>query len=106
METNEMPPDNFDLKIAIIELDKKVDKLSMTIETITVQMKDMSDKLEKMNNIVFEPDQGLYARIKNQDIKITNLQDFKHRTNKGFWVIMTSIIGIFSKFIIDFFSAN
>jgi len=49
----------------------------------------MSDDIGKIKEAVYNPDEGLYARLRN-------LEQWKETSSKITWVIMTSIIGLAS----------
>jgi hypothetical protein len=86
--THEMPEDEVK-KVDIIELDGKLARLFDGIDGIRSSQSRMSEDIGKIKEAVYNPDEGLYARLRN-------LEQWKETSSKITWVIMTSIIGLSS----------
>ena len=74
-------------KMDIIELDGKLTRLCDGIEGIRTCQAAMSEDIGKIKEAVYNPDEGLYARLRN-------LEQWKETSSKITWVIMTSIVGL------------
>jgi len=82
-----MPDDNEVKKVDIIELDGKLTRLCDGIEGIRTCQSRMSEDIGKIKEAVYNPDEGLYARLRN-------LEQWKETSSKITWVILTSIVGL------------
>ena len=82
-----MPDDNEVKKVDIIELDGKLTRLCDGIEGIRTCQSRMSEDIGKIKEAVYNPDEGLYARLRN-------LEQWKETSSKITWVVLTSIVGL------------
>jgi len=78
---------NSDIKIDIVELSSKIDRLADNVEVVKERCEEMATSLGSVKKAVYDPDQGLYARLRE-------LEQWKDGTSKVIWVITTSIIGL------------
>lgn len=86
------------------QLEIKIDRLSQSVEIIHGENKKILKKLDEMFNAMYNPDEGLYARIKEQEGRISVLESFKGSTNKALWLISSTLIGGLVKIVLDFFT--
>lgn len=76
-----------EVKIDIIELSGKIDRMADSVEVVRQRCEEMATSLGSVKRSVYDPDQGLYARLRE-------LEQWKEGTSKVIWVITTSIIGL------------
>ena len=76
-----------EVKIDIIELSGKIDRMADSVEVVRQRCEEMANSLGSVKKSVYDPDQGLYARLRE-------LEQWKEGTSKVIWVITTSIIGL------------
>jgi hypothetical protein len=88
------------------QLEMKIDRLSQSVDVIHGENKKILEKLDDMFDAMYNPDQGLYARIKDQEGRINVLEGFKNSTNKMLWLISSTLIGGMVKLMLDFFTAS
>lgn len=75
------------LSVAIAELSNKIEiLLSKHIE--------LADNVTKIKEAVYNPDSGLYARLRELDTRIDNLEAWKNSNTRILWIVATSIIGL------------
>jgi len=79
--------DNEEMKIDIVELNGKLDRITDNIETVKIKCDDISICVNKVKKAVYEPDQGLYARLRE-------IEQWRDNTSKIIWVITTSVLGL------------
>tara|TARA_R110000751_G_scaffold101825_1_gene196131 strand:+ start:258 stop:539 length:282 start_codon:yes stop_codon:yes gene_type:complete len=82
-----MSDSNEEIKIDIVELNGKLDRITDNIETVKIKCDDIALCVNKVKKAVYDPDQGLYARLRE-------IEQWKENTSKIIWVISTSIIGL------------
>lgn len=78
--------DMHDLKEAIVNLDKKLDRLVTTVDTI----KSAQDLFAQDMMKIKDPDNGIYPRIRT-------LEQWKDTQSKFMWIIATATVGIMIK---------
>jgi len=80
-------PDSNEVKIDIVELGGKLDRMADNIEVVKQRCEEMAISLGSVKKAVYDPDQGLYARLRE-------IEQWKENTSRIIWVITTSIIGL------------
>ena len=76
-----------EVKIDIVELGGKIDRMADNIEVVKERCEEMATSLNSLKKAVYDPDLGLYARLRE-------LEQWKENTSRVIWVITTSVIGL------------
>jgi hypothetical protein len=76
-----------EIKIDIVELNGKLDRMADNLEVVRDRCEEIAICVNKVKKAVYEPDQGLYARLRE-------LEQWKAQTSRVLWVITTSVIGL------------
>lgn len=76
-----------EVKIDIVELGGKIDRMADNIEVVKQRCEEMAVSLSSVKKAVYDPDQGLYARLRE-------LEQWKESTSRIIWVITTSTVGL------------
>ena len=82
--------DNQQQELREIILDLKND-----IERIAERQNEMNENLKKIKEAIYNPDQGLYARIKA-------LESWKESSQKITWLIMTTVLALMTTTVYKF----
>ena len=77
----------------ILEMQSKLDKVCNGIEVMSDKQEQMSDDIAKIKEAVYNPDQGLYARIRE-------LETWKRTSSRMIWTLFTTLIGLIGAFIL------
>tara|TARA_B100001094_G_scaffold331158_1_gene398569 strand:+ start:1664 stop:1936 length:273 start_codon:yes stop_codon:yes gene_type:complete len=77
----------------IIDLNRKLDRLCSGIEVVKDRQEEMVEDVSKIKEAVYDPDEGLYARIRA-------LESWKSTSTKLLWTLFTAMIGLGSAFIL------
>ena len=77
------------------ELREIILDLKNDIERMAERQTEMNENLKKIKEAVYNPDEGLYARIKA-------LESWKESSQRITWVIMTTVIGLATTTIYKF----
>ena len=78
-----------ELRLDIMEINGKIDRIIDSVEAVKERCEEISSSVAQIKKVVYEPDEGLYARIRE-------LEQWKENTSKILWVVTTSIIGLAS----------
>ena len=78
----------------LIELNAKLERLLSGIESLGVNQERMCDDISKIKEAVYNPDQGLYARLRA-------LEQWKDTTSRIQWMIISSILVLMGKLFWD-----
>ena len=81
---------------ALHQLDAKIEKVVNTIELVRDKQEEMAEDVTKIKDAVYDPDQGLYARIRE-------LESWKNTSSKMIWTLFTTVVGIIGAFILKSF---
>lgn len=76
-----------DIEIDIVSMSGKLDRIADSIDIVKDRCDEISVCVQRVKKAVYEPDQGLYARIRE-------IEQWKESTSRIIWVIMTSIVGL------------
>lgn len=80
----------------ILELTRKLDKLCLSIDTVRDRQDEMIENVAKIKEAVYNPDEGLYARIRA-------LEAWKDTSSKVIWTLFTAVIALSSALVIKLF---
>lgn len=80
-------------KVYMIEMQSKLDKICNGMEVMQNKQEEMSDHVAKIKEAVYNPDQGLYARLRE-------LETWKKTSSRMIWTLFTSVIGLIGAFIL------
>ena len=94
-----MPQEQFE--VTVTKLDGKIDRLTDTIESIKFAQTDMYEKVTNIEKAIYNPDEGLYARLKEQESDLEDLKEFKANITKFLWIITSGMTGILIKLGFD-----
>ena len=81
---------------ALIKLNSKIDQLCNGVDIMRVMSEDMAEDITKIKEAVYNPDEGLYARIRS-------LESWKDTSTKMLWTLFTSVVGLVAAFILKSF---
>ena len=68
------------IKVDLIQLDGKLERM-MQLQTC------MEDDISKIKEAVYNPDEGLYARLRE-------LESWKDTQSRLMWILITSVVGL------------
>jgi len=77
----------------IMELTNKIDKVCNGIEVVRDKQEEMSEDVAKIKEAVYNPDNGLYARLRE-------LETWKQTSSRMIWTLFTTVIGIIGAFVL------
>ena len=77
----------------ILELTRKLDKLCLAVETVKDRQDEMLENVAKIKEAVYNPDEGLYARIRA-------LESWKDSSSRVIWTLFTAVIVLASAVVI------
>ena len=81
---------------ALHQLEAKIEKVVNAIELVRDKQDVVAEDVTKIKDAVYDPDQGLYARIRE-------LESWKNTSSKMIWTLFTTMIGLISAFILKSF---
>ena len=76
-----------------LTLQIKLDKVCSGIDVMQDKQEEMSEHIAKIKEAVYNPDQGLYARIRE-------LETWKRTSSRMIWTLFTTMIGLIGAFIL------
>jgi len=76
-----------DLSRAILRLESSIQRLTDGIDIVKDDIAAMSADISKIKEAVYNPDEGIYARIRA-------LETWKSNSVKATWIMFTAIAGI------------
>ena len=80
----------------LVELEIKFDRLITNIDGVKEKQEEMLENINKIKEAVYNPDEGLYARLKA-------LESWKNTSSKMIWTLFTAMVGLISAFVLKSF---
>ena len=76
-----------------LEIQTKLDRICSGMEVMSDKQEEMSADIAKIKEAVYNPDQGLYARLRE-------LETWKQTSSRMIWTLFTTVIGLIGAFIL------
>ena len=76
-----------EIELDLMTLDTKLQRLVDAVEVVKGRQEQMAIDISKIKEAVYNPDQGLYARLRA-------LETWKDTSARLTWIIVTSIVGL------------
>ena len=80
--------------VAWAEINGKFDQMLQSIDVVKDKQEEMADDISKIKEAVYNPDEGLYARLRN-------LEQWKATTTRVQWIVISTIVALAAKAIIE-----
>jgi peptidoglycan hydrolase CwlO-like protein len=80
-----------DLNMSDIEI--KLDRLCNGMDVVKEKQEEMAEDIAKIKEAVYNPDQGLYARLRA-------LEAWQATSSKMIWTLFTTVVGLVGAFIL------
>ena len=71
----------------LIQLNGKIETMMHGINSVKDKQDEMADDIVKIKEAVYNPDEGLYARLRE-------LEAWKKSSAKLIWIIITAMVGV------------
>ena len=76
-----------ELSEAILRLENNIQRMMDGIDVVKEDMKVMATDISKIKEAVYNPDQGIYARLRS-------LETWKETSSKVTWIMISALIGL------------
>ena len=76
-----------ELNKSIMELSSRLQILVASIEALSDRVDDVAENTSKIKEAVYNPDQGLYARLRE-------IEQWKKATHKLQWLMVSAVVGL------------
>jgi histidinol dehydrogenase len=73
--------------VALAEMNGKFDQMLQSIDTVKEKQDEMADDISKIKEAVYNPDSGLYARLRE-------LENWKQTSSRIIWMVVTAVISL------------
>jgi len=69
-------------------------ELSGKVQILLDKQDELADNINKIKEAVYNPDSGLYARLKDLDARIQNIESWKATNARILWIVGGSVVGL------------
>tara|TARA_R110002012_G_scaffold528_2_gene2457 strand:- start:1401 stop:1682 length:282 start_codon:yes stop_codon:yes gene_type:complete len=69
-------------------------ELSSKVQTLLDKQDELAENINKIKEAVYNPDSGLYARLKELDIRIQHIETWKSTNSRLMWIVGGSVVGL------------
>ena len=76
-----------------LEVQSKLDKLCNGMDVLQDRQEEMFQDIAKIKEAVYNPDQGLYARLRE-------LETWKRTSSRMIWTLFTTVVGLVGAFVL------
>ena len=76
-----------------LEIQSKLDRLCTGMAVMSNKQEEMSEDIAKIKEAVYNPDNGLYARLRE-------LETWKSTSSKMIWTLFTTVVGLIGAFVL------
>jgi hypothetical protein len=76
-----------------LEIQTKLDRICSGMEVMSDKQEEMSEDIAKIKEAVYNPDQGLYARLRE-------LESWKYTSSRMIWTLFTTVVGLIGAFVL------
>ena len=73
--------------VAWAEINGKFDQMLQSIDVVKDKQEEMADDIVKIKEAVYNPDSGLYARLRE-------LENWKQTSSRIIWMIVTAVVSL------------
>jgi|TARA_R110000824_G_scaffold71132_3_gene182350 peptidoglycan hydrolase CwlO-like protein len=82
-----MSDSELELSKAILRLESSIQRMMDGIDVVKNEIQEMATDISKIKDAVYDPDQGIYARLRS-------LESWKSTSSKITWIMTTAFLGI------------
>tara|TARA_Y100000114_G_C11738276_1_gene317495 strand:+ start:442 stop:726 length:285 start_codon:yes stop_codon:yes gene_type:complete len=75
------------LKITLVDINNE-------IKNMLQKQEDLHSDIKDVKSAIYNPDSGLYARIRDLDERIKDLESWQSNVTKIIWTIATTVTGL------------
>lgn len=72
-------------------------EMSGKLEVLLDKQEELADNIGKIKEAVYNPDSGLYARLRDLDMRIIQLETWKAVNTRVMWLVGGSVVGLLVK---------
>ena len=83
-----------DSKVCMLEMQSKLDKICNGMDVMQNKQEEMSQDIAKIKEAVYNPDEGLYARLRA-------LEQWKENQSRVQWLVTSGVIMLILKMLWD-----
>ena len=76
-----------------LQIQTKLDKICNGMDVMSNKQEEMSEDVAKIKEAVYNPDQGLYARLRE-------LESWKQTSSRMIWTLFTTVVGLIGAFVL------
>tara|TARA_B100001094_G_C17604312_1_gene518122 strand:- start:27 stop:302 length:276 start_codon:yes stop_codon:yes gene_type:complete len=80
-------------KVCMLEMQTKLDRICSGMDVMKDKQEEMAEDCAKIKEAVYNPDQGLYARLRE-------LEAYKRTSSKMIWTLFTTVVGLIGAFVL------
>jgi hypothetical protein len=78
---------NTKVAVAWAEINGRFDQVIQSIDTVKDKQDEMADDISKIKEAVYNPDSGLYARLRE-------LENWKQTSSRIIWMVVTAVVSL------------
>ena len=69
-------------------------EISSKVQILLDKQDELADNINKIKEAVYNPDSGLYARLKDLDARIQNIESWKATNARILWIVGSTVAAL------------
>jgi len=86
--------ENSNTEQCMMKIDLKINQMLNDIAVVKEKQEEMHEDIAKIKEAVYNPDTGIYARIRS-------LESWKSTSTKMMWILFTSFVGVLGAIVLS-----
>ena len=72
-------------------------EISAKLQMILDKHEELAENVSRIKEAVYNPDEGLYARLRELEVRIVGVEKWKDTNTKVLWIMVTATTGLLVK---------
>ena len=86
-----------DPDLATQNLSVMMAEIATKMQVLLDKQDELAENISKIKEAVYDPDNGLYARLSSLGSRLDALETWKNNNTKILWIVVAAVVGLMAK---------
>jgi hypothetical protein len=86
-----------DPDVATQNLTVMMAEIATKMQVLLDKQDELAENISKIKEAVYDPDNGLYARLSSLGSRLDALETWKNNNTKILWIVVAAVVGLMAK---------
>ena len=86
-----------DPDLATQNLTVMMTEIATKMQVLLDKQDELAENISKIKEAVYDPDNGLYARLSSLGSRLDALETWKNNNTKILWIVVAAVVGLMAK---------